>query len=41
MRSLFRTRRRWKDIIKMELREIRWEGVDWIKVALETSGGVL
>jgi hypothetical protein len=22
--------RRWEDNIKMDLREIRWEGVDWI-----------
>jgi hypothetical protein len=26
-------RRRWMDNIKMDLREIGWEGVDWIYVA--------
>jgi hypothetical protein len=32
-RSLGRTMRRWEDNIKMNLREIGWEGVDWIHVA--------
>jgi hypothetical protein len=29
-RSLGRPRRRWVDTIKIDLREIGWEGVDWI-----------
>jgi hypothetical protein len=29
-RPLGRTRRRWEDNIKMGLREIRWDGMDWI-----------
>jgi hypothetical protein len=29
-RPLGRPRRRWVDNIKMDLREIGWEGVDWI-----------
>jgi len=27
---LGRSRRRWEDNVKMDLREIGWEGVDWI-----------
>jgi hypothetical protein len=26
-------RRRWVDNIKMDLREIKWDGMDWIYVA--------
>jgi hypothetical protein len=29
-RSLRRPRRRWVDNIKMDLREIEWDGMDWI-----------
>jgi hypothetical protein len=29
-RPLARPRRRWVDNIKMDLREIRWGGMDWI-----------
>jgi len=29
-RPLVRPRRRWKDHIRMDVREIEWEGVDWI-----------
>jgi hypothetical protein len=29
-RPLGRLKRRWVDNIKMDLREIGWEGVDWI-----------
>jgi hypothetical protein len=29
-RPLGRTRRRWVDNIKMDLREIGWAGMDWI-----------
>jgi hypothetical protein len=32
-RPLRRSRRRWKDGIRMELREIGLEGVDWIRLA--------
>jgi hypothetical protein len=32
-RSLTRPRRGWEDNIKMDLREIGWEGVDWIHLA--------
>jgi hypothetical protein len=32
-RPLGRSRRRWTDNIKMDLREIRWDGVDWIDLA--------
>jgi hypothetical protein len=32
-RSLVRTRRRWEDNIKMDLREILWESVDWMYLA--------
>jgi hypothetical protein len=30
---LGRPRRRWVDIIKMDLREIGWDGVNWIELA--------
>jgi hypothetical protein len=32
-RPLGRPRRRWVDNIKMDLRETRWDGVDWIDLA--------
>jgi hypothetical protein len=32
-RRLGRPRHRWVDNIKMELREVRWDGVDWIDLA--------
>jgi hypothetical protein len=32
-RPLGRPRRRWMDIIKMDLREIEWGGMDWIDLA--------
>jgi hypothetical protein len=31
-RPLGRPRHRWEDDIRMDLREIGWEGVDWIHV---------
>jgi hypothetical protein len=34
-RSLGRSRRRWKDNIKMDLREIRLGGMNWIHPAQE------
>jgi hypothetical protein len=33
MRPLGRPRRRWVDNIKMNLREIGWDGMDWIDLA--------
>jgi hypothetical protein len=32
-RPLGRSRRRWEDVIKMDLREICLGGVDWIRLA--------
>jgi hypothetical protein len=32
-RPLGRPRRRWVDNIKMDLGEVRWDGVDWIDLA--------
>jgi hypothetical protein len=32
-RPLGRPRRRWVDNVKMDLREMRWDGVDWIDMA--------
>jgi hypothetical protein len=32
-RPLGRPRRRWVENIKMDLREIRWDGMDWIDLA--------
>jgi hypothetical protein len=32
-RPLERPRRRWEDNIKMFLREVGWEGADWIDLA--------
>jgi transcription termination factor 2 len=32
-RPLGRPRRRWKDNVKINLREVEWEGVDWIDLA--------
>jgi hypothetical protein len=32
-RPLGRTRRRWLDSIKIDLREIGWDDVDWIYLA--------
>jgi hypothetical protein len=32
-RPLVRQRRRWVDNIKMDLREIGWDGLDWVDVA--------
>jgi hypothetical protein len=34
-RPLGRPRRRWVDNIKIDLREIAWDGVDWIDMAQE------
>jgi hypothetical protein len=32
-RSLGRLRCRWVDSVKMVLREVRWDGMDWIDLA--------
>jgi hypothetical protein len=40
-RPLRRPRYRWEDNIKMGLREIGCVGVDWIHLALGTSGRIL
>jgi hypothetical protein len=32
-RPLVRPRSRWEDNIRMDVREIGWEGVDWIHLA--------
>jgi hypothetical protein len=32
-RPLVRPRHRWEDNIKMDLQEVRWEGMDWIDMA--------
>jgi hypothetical protein len=43
-RPLGRPRRRWVDNIKMDLREIGWDGMGWIGsiwLRMGTSGGLL
>jgi hypothetical protein len=43
-RPLGRPRRRWVDNIKMDLREIGWDGVEWfglIWLRIGASGGLL
>jgi hypothetical protein len=40
-RPLGRHRYRWKDNIRMVLREIEWEVVDWMRFRIETSVGPL
>jgi hypothetical protein len=42
-RPLERPRRRWVDNIKMDLREIRWDGMEWIDVTEDRDqwGGAL
>jgi hypothetical protein len=32
-RPLRRPRRRWEDNVKMDLREVGWEGMGWIELA--------
>jgi hypothetical protein len=40
--ALGRPTRRWEDNIRMDLREMRWEDVDWMHLAqVGTSGGLL
>jgi hypothetical protein len=39
---LGRPRHKWVDIIKIDLREIGWDGMDWmICLKIGTNGGVL
>jgi hypothetical protein len=38
-RPLARPRRRWEDGMRMDLREIGWESVEWIRIG--TGGGLL
>jgi hypothetical protein len=41
-RLLGRHRHRWEDNIKIDLKEIEWEGMDWlILLRIGTSGGLL
>jgi hypothetical protein len=40
-RPLGRPRRRWVDNIKMDLKEIGWDGMDWIDLRRGTSGAPL
>jgi hypothetical protein len=41
-KSLGRPRHRWEDNITMDLGEIGWKGVDWIRLAQDrASGGLL
>jgi hypothetical protein len=35
-----RPRRRWVNNIKMDLREIGWDGVDWIDMAQDRDHGI-
>jgi hypothetical protein len=36
-RPLGRSRRRWVDNIKMDLKELEWDGVDWMDMAQEVG----
>jgi hypothetical protein len=36
-RPLGKPRRRWEDNIRMDLREIAWDGVDWIDMAQDRN----
>jgi hypothetical protein len=36
-RPLGKPRRRWEDNIKMNLREVGWEGMDWIDLTQDTD----
>jgi hypothetical protein len=40
-RPLGRPRRRWMDNIKVHLREIGWDGMDWIDLAQDRDHGGL
>jgi hypothetical protein len=36
-RPLTRPRRRWEDNIKMDLQEVRWEGMYWIELSQDRN----
>jgi hypothetical protein len=36
-----RPRRKWVDNIKIDLREVGWDGRDWIWLRIGTGGGVM
>jgi hypothetical protein len=36
-RPVRRSRSRWEDGIRIDLREIGWEGVDWIRLAQDSD----
>jgi hypothetical protein len=38
-RPLGRSRRRWENNIRMDLREMGWGGMDWIDLAVNTEHG--
>jgi hypothetical protein len=38
-RPLARLRRRWKNGIKMDLRQIGWEGMEWVHLAQDRDRG--
>jgi hypothetical protein len=38
-RPLGRPRRKWVDNIELDLREIRWDGMDWINLAKDRDQG--
>jgi hypothetical protein len=38
-KPLGRPRRRWVNNIKLDLRDIGWDGMDWLRIG--TSGGLL
>jgi hypothetical protein len=40
-RPLGRPRRRWVDNIKMNLREVEWDGMDWIDLAQDLMNTVM
>jgi hypothetical protein len=40
-RPLAKPRRRCENNIRMDLRETRWEVVEWMRLRTETSGGLL
>jgi hypothetical protein len=40
-RALGKPRCRWEDNIRMNLKEIWWEVVDWVPLAIGNNGGLL
>jgi len=41
MIPLRRPRHKWEDNVRMDIREIVWEGVDWVHLWIGTSGRLL